>query len=191
MACWVDSGGQVLKSHSEIMGGMVMYRTTEQAARESDGVAKVDQILSSIVKVTHKISNPETRRNVTYRLKLKDEDPSEVLPNDRRQTFRPSADKTSGTLIVKTAGPDAGSAGPSEVDPVFLKPNALINSLDARVVELAQKAIAGATDPWERVTRIEHWVAPESEPEELQDRVRHRRTRWRGTSRATAPSTVS
>ena len=44
MTCWVDAGGQVLKSVSEVMGGIVTYRTTMEAA-VAEGTGKLDQIL--------------------------------------------------------------------------------------------------------------------------------------------------
>jgi hypothetical protein len=158
MTCWIDSGGQVLKSHSEVMGGLVTYRTTKEAATTLDRGAKLDQILTSIIKVTHKITNPESRRNITYRVKLKDDDLAQVIPNDRRQTLRMGPDRVSGTLRVRTAGPDEGAPGPEQVDPEFLKPNAMVTSEDPRVIELASKAVAGTSDPWQRVVRIERWV---------------------------------
>jgi hypothetical protein len=159
MTLWADSGGQVLKSYSETMGGMTIYRTTREAATSSDGEGKVNLITTSIIRVTHKIPNAESRRNITYRVKVKNDDVAQLIPNDRRQTFKPGADRTSGTLQVKTAGPDDGTAGPEQVDSEFLKPNALVTSEDPRVVELAFKAIGGTTDPWQRAIKIEQWVA--------------------------------
>jgi transglutaminase-like putative cysteine protease len=158
MTAWVDSTGQVLKSVSSVMGGIVTYRTTKEGA-QTETKAQLDQILASIIKVTHKITSPEQRRSINYRVKLKDDDVSSLIPSDRRQTLRTGTDPTTGTLLVKTAGPNDGPAGPAEVDPEFLRPNTLITSEDPKVVELARKATAGVTDPWQRSQRIEKWVA--------------------------------
>jgi transglutaminase-like putative cysteine protease len=159
LTLWVDSGGQVLKTVSEAMGGMITYRTTKEAATAPIGEAKLNLITSSIIRVTHKITTPESRRNITYRVKLKNDDLAQVIPNDRRQTLKPGADRTSGTLQVKTAGPDEGAQGPEQVDPEFLRPNALVTSEDSKVIDYAFKAIGNATDPWQRVVKIEQWVA--------------------------------
>ncbi len=158
LTCWVDSGGQALKSVSDMMGGIVTYRTTKEAALAM-GKAKLDQIISSIIKITHKITNPETRRNITYQIRLKSDDLAELIPNDRRQTLQPGAMPNAGTLLVKTAGPDDGPAGAEQVDSEFLRPNALVTSEDPKVVALAAKAVAGETDPWQRAVKIEKWVA--------------------------------
>jgi len=157
---WVDPGGQVLKSVSEAMGGMVTYRTTKEAATSKEGAGKLDLITTSIIKVTHKIPSAETRRNISYRVRVKDDDLTSLIPNDRRQTLRPGGDRASGTLVVKTAGPDDGPVGPEQVDSEFLRPNALVTSEDPKVVELAYRAVGvGTNDPWQKVVKIEQWVA--------------------------------
>jgi hypothetical protein len=158
VTCWVDSGGQVLKSQSEVMGGLVTYRTTKEAAL-AEGKARLDQIMSSIIKVVHRITDPEKRRNITYRVKIKGEDVAELVPSDRRQTLRAGTDPSTATLVVHTAGPDAGPAGPEQVDDEFLRPNALVTSEDPTVRQLAFKAIGSETDPWQRAVKIEKWVA--------------------------------
>jgi Transglutaminase-like superfamily len=159
MTLWADSGGQVLKSLSETMGGMTTYRTTKQAATSSEGEGKLNLITTSIIRVTHKITNAESRRNITYRVKVKGDDLAQLIPNDRRQTLKPGADRATGTLQVRSAGPDDGAAGPDQVDPEFLRPNALVTSEDPKVVELAFKAVGNVTDPWQRAIKIEQWVA--------------------------------
>lgn len=157
---WVDEGGQVLKSKTDTLGGMVTYRTTQEGARGPNiGTPQFDQITNSVIKVKHKINRPEATRDVRYRVTLGGEDPAQILPADRRQTLSSGATKNEAILEVKTAGPDAGEAGPGEVDPTFLRPNAMITSRDSRVIELAAKAVGNATDPWEKVRRISKWVA--------------------------------
>lgn len=155
---WADSGGQVLKSKSEILGGLDIFRTTREAAQGAGG-ASLDLTLNSIIRVTHKISKPETSRDVRYRVGLKDEDPATILPVDRRQSLRPGNAKNEAILEVKTAGLGDGTAGPEGVDPQFLRPNALVTSDDATVRKHAAKAVAGSTDPWDKAVKITHWVS--------------------------------
>ena len=53
---WVDEGGQVLTSVSRNLGGIVTYRTTREGAlATSSGGAPFELIMSSVIKVTHKI----------------------------------------------------------------------------------------------------------------------------------------
>jgi transglutaminase-like putative cysteine protease len=156
---WADSGGQVLKSYTPMMGGQTVYRTTKEAATTlARGGVQLDQIRSSIIKVKHKITSPESRRDVTYRVGLPGDDLTQVIPDDRRQTLRTKSDRTSGTLRVRSAGPEDGEPGPAQVDPEFLRPNAMVTSEDPKIVELARRAIERETDPWRRVAKIERWV---------------------------------
>lgn len=157
---WVDQGGQVLKSKSDSLGGLVTYRTTKEGALASDGQGVAfDQILHSVIKVTKKISRPEATRDVRYRIGLTGEDPAGVVPADRRQSLV-KGDPNGGTILtVKTAGPEVGQPESGPVDPVYTRPNAMITSADARVVELAKSAIGNAADPWDKAKRITHWVS--------------------------------
>lgn len=157
---WVDEGGQLLKSKTDSNGGMVTYRTTREGAlAANDSNASFDQILNSVIKIKRKIPRPETTRDVRYRVSLQNDDPTQVLPTDRRQSVGPGANKNEAVLVVKTAGPDAGPPETGEVDPVYLRANAMINSRDARVVDLARQAVGDAVDPWRKARRVEHWVA--------------------------------
>ncbi len=156
---WIDSGGQVLKSESDIFGGMITYRTTREAATAADGEFKLNLILASIIKVTHKIPRAETTRDITYRVTLKSDDPAQIIPTDRRQSLRPGSNQNTSILEVKTAGPSDGEAGPEQVDEQFRRPNSLITSEDPLVASLAAKAVGDTVEPWDKTLKIEHWVA--------------------------------
>ena len=157
---WIDSGGQVMKTKTENNGGLVTYRTTREGALAPDNsTGQFDQITNSVIKIKRKIPRPETTRDVRYKITLKNDEPAEIIPDDRRQTITPGSTKNEIILQVKTAGPDAGAPGEESVDPAFLRPNAMITSNDPRVIELARQAVGKATDPWEKTKRIEKWVS--------------------------------
>jgi transglutaminase-like putative cysteine protease len=157
---WVDSSGQVLKTKSDNLGGLVTYRTTKEGAEATDVTAAgFDQILNSVIKVPRKIPRPDTTREVRYRIGLKGEDVAQILPADRRQSPVGESDKSRALLTVKTAGPEVGTPETGAVDPACTRPNSMINSADERVVALARQAVGTASDPWEKSKRIVHWVA--------------------------------
>jgi transglutaminase-like putative cysteine protease len=155
---WVDDLGQVLKTEQDVFGGVVMYRTTEEAAKAPAGRSAIDWNRRTSIKVPHEIPNADETRYVKYRIKLKGSKPGETIPTDSRQTLEPGPDEHSATLTVKTMGPLDGAPGPADVDPQFLRPNALITSEDTQVQSHAQRAARGAADPWEKAVRITHWV---------------------------------
>jgi transglutaminase-like putative cysteine protease len=155
---WVDTEGQILKSEQDLLGGVVMYRTTEQAARSLDGPIQFDLILAAEIKVQRKIPQPEDTRDVKYRVVLKRGDAAKVFPADPRQTITPEANPGTAILEVKSTGPADGQPGPDEADREFLEPNALVTSGDTRVRALARQVTSGSSDPWKKAVRINEWV---------------------------------
>jgi hypothetical protein len=155
---WVDSSGQVLKGEQDIFGGVVMYRTTKEAAMSTGGPIQFDLIKNTVIKIGRVLPDPEQTRQVKYRITLKNGDPKETIPTDSRQSVAIDGKGNEAILEVKTAGPLDGQPGPTEVDSQYLKPNVLITSADSRVRSLSEQATKGTVDPWEKARRINHWV---------------------------------
>ena len=157
---YVDDGGQVLMSKSELFGGMAMYRTTKQGAMLPDQAlaGQFDQIANSVIKVPRLIKDYKKTRNVRYKVTIKEDNVADLVPADRRQTLSVGSNTSVAFLDVKTAGPNIAGTDPTP-DPAYSQPNALINSDDARVIELTRKAVGNAASPWDQAVRIEKWVA--------------------------------
>jgi Transglutaminase-like superfamily len=156
---YVDKDGQVLKSEQDVLGGMVVYRTTEEAARAPAGPIKFDLILSTVLKVDRKIASPDQTRHIKYRLTLKGSEPAKVFPADARQSIQAQeSDPNSAILEIKSSGPLDGEAAGGEVAAEFRTPNALIDSDDVRVRSLATRVTRGVIDPWAKATAINQWV---------------------------------
>jgi hypothetical protein len=155
---WADSGGQVLKLESDLMGGIVMYRTTKEGAIAPAGSARYDEIRNTMIAVGKVIPDPRRTTYVQYRLSLKDEDPARIFPVDRRQTVQPGPDKNSLIMNVQTSGPSDGPPAATAADAQFIRPNGMITSEDERIKSLARRAIGNAAEPWDRAVRINHWV---------------------------------
>lgn len=152
---WVDEGGQILKSSTELMGKLVTYRTTKEGATAPNGEVN---LFEKVVRVPRKIVNAESRREIVYRVGMKDDKIAEVLPADRRQSLQPGGSADAATFVVRTAGPDEGEAGSDSVDDQYLRPNALVDSGDPRVVELARRAVGNQVDPWAKARAIVEFV---------------------------------
>jgi hypothetical protein len=152
---WVDKGGQVLKSHSALLGGMDMYRTTEKFAKAPND--RFDLTAATIVK-TKVITNSDQRRDIVYRVTLKDADPKEVFPEDRRQSLRPGKAPGQALLVVKTAADNRVGPAEDKPDPACLRPNPLINSEDSVVLQHMREAVGERVDPWAKAVAIEEWV---------------------------------
>lgn len=155
---WIDNTGQILRSFTDANGGMDSYRTTKEAAQRNDR-RPFDLLQASVVKIGRRINNPEGSRSIVYKVTMTDADPTQIFPNDRRQTIKAGTDPKTAVLEVKTAGPEVGSPGPDSVAPEFLRSNALITSDDPQVIAFARRAVGATTDPWAKSQLITQWVA--------------------------------
>ena len=166
--------GQVLKSEQDVLGGMVVYRTTKEAAKAPAGPVKFDLILSSVVKVARKIANPDQTRHVKYRVTLKDSDPRPGLPDRLPPDAREQkAGEDSAILEIKSTGPLDGEAVAGRGRPRI--PQAQ-RAGDQRRHPGPQPGaagrLAGVVDPWEKATRDQPMGLPEYPGQELQGRLR-------------------
>ncbi len=153
---WVDASGQVLKTRNDVFGGMETFRTTKEAAMRPAG--QFDMLNASVIKVPRKITNPESSRDIVYKVTMTDADPTTLFPNDRRQTIKAGSDPKTATLQVKSAGPLDGPIQAEAIGAEYLRSNALITSTDLKVVALARRAVGQATDPWAKAQAINKWV---------------------------------
>jgi hypothetical protein len=158
---WVDKDGQILRNHLDMLGtlgGMDTVRTTKEYATRANIGQKIDLNAASLVKVRQAISSPYSRRQITFDIVLQGDDPAKAFPADRRQSLTADGPAGRARLVVRTAGPTDGEPGPAEVDGKYLRANTLISTKDSRVIQLAEQATAGLSDPWEKASAIQHWV---------------------------------
>lgn len=154
---WVDANGQILKSETDVFGGLVTYRTTREAALAAIK-SPLDLVKISIVPVGRRISRPEQVREALYRVSLEGEKAEKVFPTDRRQSLRTNPD---GTILlhVKSSAAPSSESNPQPPGPEYLAANPVINSEDSRVIELSRKATQGVSDPWGKAVAINSWVS--------------------------------
>ncbi len=100
--------------------------------------------MDTVIKVAQ--HDPRRRRRlgyVKYRITLKDGDPAQIIPADSRQTVTPEGSRQLGDPGSQERGATGRRARAAEVDPQYLKPNALVTSEDARVRSLARAGDRG------------------------------------------------
>ena len=154
---WVDSGGQILKTFTKLLGGMTSYRTTKAAALSANG--SFDLLAATLLKVGKLIPNSDKTRDVVYRLTMKEGDAAALFPRDGRQTVKPGETPSTAILEIRTQSPSASApAGDAVAKPEDTNPNPMIDSNDALVVQLTKKAVGAKTDPWQKAVAIQDWV---------------------------------
>jgi hypothetical protein len=153
---WVDESGQILKSQTDVFGGLETFRTTKDAALSAIK-SPLDLVKVSIVPVGRRINRPEATREAVYKVTLIGEKAEEIFPTDQRQAVK-AAPEGGSLLEVRTAG-IAGSAPPADAPgPEFLDANPVINSADAGVVRHMKTAVGSQTDPLAKASMINQWV---------------------------------
>lgn len=151
---WIDAQGQLMKTKTDLLGGMYTYRTTKKGATAA--IASPFELLdASILKVPQPIANSESTRDIVYRISGKGA--GDLFPSDHRQTSKAESEDVA-IVEVKSDGPEIGNAGSDEVAPEYLKANPLINSDSDLVQDLMRKAVGNRAKPWERAVAIEEWV---------------------------------
>jgi hypothetical protein len=153
---WVEKDGQVLRSLTELLGGTYSYRSTKAAAHAPNGDFDIQEAF--LVKVKRKIPKPDQTRHVVYRVGMKGSDPSDVLPNDPRQSLSKAKSGGGWTLDVHTSGVNGGKGSTEAAAEEFTRPNPLVNSDDSEVIRLMHQAVGTKTDPWQKAAAIENWV---------------------------------
>ena len=148
---WVNDNGQIMKSQTDLLGGMYTYRTTEAGATAAArGQADIMKIIR-----TRPIPDPEKSAGITYRISGPDVDG--LFPDDHRQSARPEA---AGQVLlnVDVDSPNTGAPGPADPGAEYLRATPLVDSEDSKVVSRMREAIGNRVDPWARAVAIEEWV---------------------------------
>ncbi|MCE9553945.1 MAG: transglutaminase-like domain-containing protein [Planctomycetes bacterium] len=156
---WTDQQGTLLKSVERGGMGVTTYRTSrENALREGSG-AKADLINLSIVKIMPAPRDPHRAKKIVYRVKLADGNPAKVFPSSPSQIVK-SLGPEEAEITAVAIRPESELAGakPSPPTDGDRKPNVLIQSDDAKVVELAGQVVPKETDPWKVAVALERHV---------------------------------
>jgi hypothetical protein len=155
---WLDGDREVVRSQFEVpgLGKVLLYRTTKEVALAPvSGGAGLDVGISQYVRLARPIPKPHETSEVRYRITVKDEeDVAGIFSKDSRQDVK-SAAGSRLELRVRDGGAGEPAAQPGAE---FTESSYFITSADARVQDLARKAVGLERDPWKKALRIERWV---------------------------------
>jgi hypothetical protein len=158
MFAWVDEDGEVLKTHTDVFGGMTSFRVSKEVALAKPTALPKDFGSSTLVKADKRIPRAYETSQVVYRVELKDDDPQDVFVQDERQSISKNDE---GELRLTIRAIDPAQPAPEsakEPGPEFLAANNFLQTDDAKVIAAAKEAVGDATDPWDKAKRIEKWV---------------------------------
>ncbi|MBM4070029.1 MAG: transglutaminase domain-containing protein [Planctomycetes bacterium] len=161
MISWLDRDFQAVRSQMEApgLGKILLYRTTKEAALGPAAVAQLPDIaVKQLVRVKRKIARPYASRSAIYRVTVKgEEEAGRTFAQDSRQRIKNVQGASFDLYIDSQRGP-ANEDGEAKVAPKFMQSSYFINCDDARVKQLARKAVGAEKDAWKKALRIEKWV---------------------------------
>lgn len=155
---WTDRAGEILKTRMAAFE-QETFRTTREVALQRVPEHPFDLGFDSIVRIDDPLDDPHAADRIRYRIELDDGDPAGVFINGGTQSTRllgPHAIELTverrrpGDNVDRNSEPPPGSGD--------LKPNGLIQSDNAKVLELADEAAGEETDPWKTALALERFV---------------------------------
>lgn len=154
---WVDEAGRIQKTECELLLPTTLYRVSKEEATADVGEG-ADLLGLAVIKVARPIPDSPLIRGAVLQVTLKNNDPIELFPPDRRQDVRRG--KAEGSVIIKvhTQAPGDGPPGPKQPADEYIQPNSFVASRDPRVQVLMREAVEKRTDPWEKAIAITTWV---------------------------------
>jgi hypothetical protein len=161
---WTDADGEVIKSSVAALQ-QDSFRTTREVALAPAGEgAKLDLGLDLFVKVEAPLVRPHETREVTYRVELKDGDPSKVFATGPTQSVKSLGPHTAEITVrslrpndnaAKSLGEPAGQGAPGAE---YTAANSVLQIDDPLVRKMAAEAKGTATKPADVAIALEHYV---------------------------------
>ena len=158
---WLDDKLEPIKSEVDVpgLGPIVTYRMSkEQAMAPGPPAQLIDLGFNQLVRMKNRILNPHETTAAVYRVTVRnDANVETTFSSDDRQQARKVQGNTF-ELHVKAVNITSGAGTEKDPGDEFTQSSYFINSADAKVKELARKAVGDETDPWKKARRIERWV---------------------------------
>jgi len=157
MVAWVGDDLVAVRSRMEMpgIGSIILYRTTKEiATKEDDNVAVLPDIgLNNMIELDKRIPNVHHLEEATYHFKLDKEDGLQAFQTSGRQKVKKLDD---GGYELTVLGNVAVQA--DEPAKEFLESSYFLESNNAEVKKLAEKAVGDETDPLKKARKIERFV---------------------------------
>jgi hypothetical protein len=158
---WLDKELLVVRSQVDMpgLGKLTLVRTSKEVATSPVTPAKITDIgLTQLITLNRRLPGAHESNSVVYRITLPaDDEPAKAFATDSRQQAKNAKGKSFELHVKALRKPEVVKDPPAAAEE-FLKSNYFVNSEDAKVQELAKKAVGAEKDPWQKALRIEKWV---------------------------------
>jgi transglutaminase-like putative cysteine protease len=155
---WLDDDFVPLRRQTELegLGTLLLVRSTRDKALAA-GTGKLDIGTRSLIPLNRGIARPYDTRSVVYRVTVqREDDPTGLLVRDGHQEVR-NVKGDSFELHVHPVRLESATGSVKAADE-YLASCHFIDSDDARIKDLARRAVGDEKDPWKKAVRVERWV---------------------------------
>ena len=155
---WIDEQGEILKQFETSMRWET-FRTTRELAEAPIETQGYDLGSNLVVSIDRPWPAPHESRRVVYRVRLRDREPADVFPDSMGQSVE-ARGAHEAEVTVTALRPDHSSPSPnaSPPTPADLAANSLVQTEDAKVLELAAGVSADNLEPWALAVALEQLV---------------------------------
>jgi hypothetical protein len=161
LTMWLNADGKPLRQQVEApgLGKITLYRTSREVAMApGKGAIVADIGINQLVRLNKKLLNPNDFNAIKFRITVKGEDDASMaFVNDDRQQVKEAKGATFVIQVKGSRGPAKGKPD-AKIGDEFMQSSYFITSADAKVKELAGKAVGKETDAWKKALKIEKWV---------------------------------
>ncbi len=153
---WTDHSGEILARREQALD-LRSFRVPKEVALAETGQAPFDLVLGLSVNLDRRLTGAHHTRRARYRMHLPEGDPAKVFPGGPSQEVK-RLDAHTAEVTVYALRPDRPAPLPAAADlpgPGDRRPNSLIQSDDAKIVEVARQVAPGEKDPWRLAVALE------------------------------------
>jgi hypothetical protein len=160
---YVTAQGELKLSETDMLGLVARaYEVPSEVALQAIAGEELDVAISSLVRVDPPILDAHRKQKIVYRISMSDESPEPYfIAGGTQQIKRLPTDGQQAPAIELTVTskpiPPANSR-PVSTDAKYLGSSRYLQSRDPAVVEHADRAAGGETDPCRIATRLEKYV---------------------------------
>ena len=154
---WLDDDGDVIRSSTNLMGGMETRKATEVQALATVAPSNTADIMDKFfITVNREIENPYELKEALYQLETTDDALTKVHLADRRQTI----EKREGNTVFLRVRALGDAEKPSGKTPggKFREPTPYLQSDDPEIIQLSNEGVGDAETPYAKALNLRQWV---------------------------------
>ena len=154
---WLDDKADVIRSYTDVMGGIETIRTTRAEAMRAVVPKEMADVMTRFSLHSNvKLENPRAIREALYRVEGDPETLDGLDLADRRQTVE---ERAGGAIVLRVrALPDAEEPAAKTPGSEYLESSPYIQCADEAIARAARKAAGDAATLREKAKRLETWV---------------------------------